>query len=508
MAESNNKDMIVLEGISKSFPGVQALDDVAFTLKRGEIHCLMGGNGAGKSTLIKIITGVERQDTGTVLFDGQEVSIKSPQQAQMIGISPVYQEINLCTNLSVAENILIGREPRKFGAIAWKAMNNRASQQLQRLNINIDVTEPLGVYSTAIQQMVAIARALEVAETKVLILDEPTSSLDVHETEKLFEVMRKLRDEGIAIIFITHFLNQVYEISDRMTILRNGKLVGTYDTESLPMIDLVAKMIGRSLSDFSNMTQIKRASKKNIKEDTLLQAEQLGRSKSIQPFDLELHAGEVVGLAGLLGSGRTEIANLLFGVDKPDNGTLRFKGEAIKKFSPNESIARGIGFCPEDRKAEGLVGELTVRENIILAIQANQGWFKFLSKQKQYELAERYIKLLDIKTSTADQMVKNLSGGNQQKVILARWLAINPQVLILDEPTRGVDIGAKTEIQRLVLELAEEGKSCVFISSELEEVLRTSHRIVVLRDREKINEFGSGEADEHKIMEAIAAGDS
>ena len=508
MAESNNKDMIVLEGISKSFPGVQALDDVAFTLKRGEIHCLMGGNGAGKSTLIKIITGVERQDTGTVLFDGQEVSIKSPQQAQMIGISPVYQEINLCTNLSVAENILIGREPRKFGAIAWKAMNNRASQQLQRLNINIDVTEPLGVYSTAIQQMVAIARALEVAETKVLILDEPTSSLDVHETEKLFEVMRKLRDEGIAIIFITHFLNQVYEISDRMTILRNGKLVGTYDTESLPMIELVAKMIGRSLSDFSNMTQIKRASKKNIKEDTLLQAEQLGRSKSIQPFDLELHAGEVVGLAGLLGSGRTEIANLLFGVDKPDNGTLRFKGEAIKKFSPNESIARGIGFCPEDRKAEGLVGELTVRENIILAIQANQGWFKFLSKQKQYELAERYIKLLDIKTSTADQMVKNLSGGNQQKVILARWLAINPQVLILDEPTRGVDIGAKTEIQRLVLELAEEGKSCVFISSELEEVLRTSHRIVVLRDREKINEFGSGEADEQKIMEAIAAGDS
>jgi monosaccharide-transporting ATPase len=507
MAESNNKDIIVLEGISKSFPGVQALDNVGFTLRRGEIHALMGGNGAGKSTLIKIITGVERQDEGIVMLDGKEVSIKSPQQAQIMGISPVYQEINLCTNLTVAENILIGREPWKFGAIAWKEMNNRASKVLQRLNINIDVTEPLGLYSTAIQQMVAIARALEISEAKVLILDEPTSSLDVYETEKLFEVMRKLRDEGMAIIFITHFLDQVYEISDRITVLRNGKLVGTYDAESLPMIELVAKMIGRSLSDFSDMTQIKLESSKHIKEDALLQAEQLGRTKSIQPFDLDLHAGEVVGFAGLLGSGRTEIANLLFGVDKPDNGTLKFEGEVVRKFSPNGSIARGIGFCPEDRKAEGLVDELTVRENIILAIQANRGWFKFLNPRRQYELAERYIKLLDISTPTADQMVKNLSGGNQQKVILARWLATNPQVLILDEPTRGIDVGAKAEIQKLVLELAEEGKSCVFISSELEEVLRTSHRIVVLREREKINEF-SGEVDEHKIMEAIAGSGS
>ena len=507
MAESDNKDIIVLEGISKSFPGVQALENVDFTLRQGEIHALMGGNGAGKSTLIKIMTGVERQDKGTVMLDGKEVSIKSPQQAQIMGISPVYQEINLCTNLTVAENILIGREPWKFGAIAWKAMNNRASKVLQRLNIDIDVTEPLGLYSTAIQQMVAIARALEISEAKVLILDEPTSSLDVHETEKLFDVMRKLRDEGMAIIFITHFLDQVYQISDRITVLRNGKLVGTYDAESLPMIDLVAKMIGRSLSDFSDMTKIKLESGKHIKEGALLQAEQLGRTNSIQPFDLELHAGEVVGFAGLLGSGRTEIANLLFGIDKPDNGTLKFKGQDVKKFSPNESIARGIGFCPEDRKAEGLVDDLTVRENIILAIQANRGWLKFLNIRKQYELAERFIKLLDISTPTADQLVKNLSGGNQQKVILARWLATNPQILILDEPTRGIDVGAKAEIQRLVLELAEEGKSCVFISSELEEVLRTSHRIVVLRDREKINEF-SGEVDEQKIMQAIAGSGS
>jgi simple sugar transport system ATP-binding protein len=505
MAESNNnKDLIVLKNISKSFPGVQALNDVGFTLKSGEIHALMGGNGAGKSTLIKVITGVERQDEGTVMLEGEAVAIKSPQQAQIMGISPVYQEINLCTNLTVAENILLGREPSKFGAISWKAMNNRANQVLQRLHINIDVTEPLGVYSMAIQQMVAIARGLEIAEAKVLILDEPTSSLDVQETQELFRVMRKLRDEGMGIIFITHFLDQVYEVSDRITVLRNGKLVGTYDTEFLPMIELVAKMIGRSLSDFNDMSKIKLESSKHIKEDALLQARQLGRANSIEPFDLDLHAGEVVGFAGLLGSGRTETANLLFGIDKPDHGTLKFEGQVVKKFSPNESIARGIGFCPEDRKAEGLVDGLTVRENIILAVQANRGWFKYLSKRSQYELAEQYIKLLDISTPTAEQLVKNLSGGNQQKVILARWLATNPDLLILDEPTRGIDVGAKAEIQKLVLELADEGKACVFISSELEEVLRCSHRIVVLRDREKVTEYSGVEIDERKIMQVIA----
>jgi simple sugar transport system ATP-binding protein len=383
-------------------------------------------------------------------------------------------------------------------------MNYRASQLLERLNIYIDVTQPLGLYSTAIQQMVAIARALEISEAKVLILDEPTSSLDVHETKKLFEVMRKLRNEGMAIIFITHFLDQVYEVSDRITVLRNGKLVGTYNTGSLPMIELVAKMIGRSLSDFSDMSKIKLESSKHIKEDALLQATQLGRTNSIQPFDLDLHAGEVVGFAGLLGSGRTETANLLFGIDKPDNGTLQFEGKVVKKYSPNESIARGVAFCPEDRKAEGLVDDLTVRENIILAIQANRGWFKFLNKRRQYELAEQYIKLLDISTPTADQLVKNLSGGNQQKVILARWLATNPELLILDEPTRGIDVGAKAEIQKLVLELADEGKACVFISSELEEVLRCSHRVMVLRDREKVTEYAGDEIDERKIMQTIA----
>jgi len=340
-------------------------------------------------------------------------------------------------------------------------------------------------------------RALEISSAKILILDEPTSSLDAHETAQLFEVMRKLKSEGMGIIFITHFIDQVYQVADRITVLRNGKLVGTYDTASLPRLELIAKMIGRSLTEFDDMTKIKLESSKHIKGETLLQAKGLGYTGSIEPFDLDLHAGEVVGLAGLLGSGRSETARLLFGVDKPDSGTLTFAGKVIKAFSPLASIVRGISLSPEDRKADGIVDDLTVRENIILAMQASRGWFKYLSMQQQYEIADKYIQLLNIATPSADQPVKNLSGGNQQKVILARWLATNPQVLILDEPTRGIDVGAKAEVQKLVLSLAEEGKACVFISSELEEVLRTSHRIVVLRGR-----------DEHKLMQSIAGSEA
>jgi simple sugar transport system ATP-binding protein len=506
MAESN--DYIVnMEGIYKSFPGVQALEDVNFSLKKGEIHALVGENGAGKSTLIKALTGVERPDLGTITLEKKKVFIRSPQQAQELGISTVYQEINLCPNLTVAENILIGREPRNLRGIDWKTMNARARQLLQGLDVDIDVTQTLDSYSVAIQQMAAIARALEISSAKVLILDEPTSSLDAHETEKLFQVMRKLKSEELGIVFITHFIDQVYQISDRITVLRNGKLVGTYDTNSLPHLELIAKMIGRSLSDLADMSRIKLESSKNIKEDALLQARNVGRTGDIEPFDLDLHAGEVVGLAGLLGSGRTEIAELLFGIDKPDSGSITINGKPIKNYTPLGSIKRGVALCPEDRKAAGIVDDLTVRENIVLAIQANRGWFNYLNKQQQDELAEKYIRLLNINTPTADQLVKNLSGGNQQKVILARWLATNPKVLILDEPTRGIDVGAKAEIQKLVLELAEEGKSCVFISSELEEVLRTSHRIVVLREREKVTEF-TGEVDEHKIMHAIAGSES
>ncbi len=507
MSESD-QNILVMEGISKAFPGVQALDDVSLTLRKGEILCLVGENGAGKSTLMKTLTGVDQPDSGRIIFDGREIHPRSPQHAQSLGISTVYQEINLCINLTVAENIMLGREPHKMGRIDWAKTNVLAAETLQRLlGVDIDVTKPLGSYTVAIQQMVAIARALYVASAKILILDEPTSSLDENETEQLFKVMRRLKNEGVGIVFITHFIDQVYKISDRITVLRNGKLVGTYETASINRVGLISKMIGRSLAEFDEMTKIKLESGKHIKSEALLQARGFGLTGSIQPLDLDLHAGEVVGLAGLLGSGRTETAGILFGVEKPDTGSLSMHGKEIQDYSPLDSIKRGVALCPEDRKAAGIVDDLTVRENIILAMQANKGWFKYLSLPEQYEIADKYIEMLSIATPSADQPVKNLSGGNQQKVILARWLATNPEVLILDEPTRGIDVGTKAEIQKLVLSLAEEGKACVFISSELEEVLRTSHRIVVLRERQKVAEF-SGEVEEGTIIHAIAGSES
>jgi len=495
--------LLSMQGIGKAFPGVQALEDVDFALERGEIHAIVGENGAGKSTLIKVLTGVERPDMGTITLDGQVIEVRSPQHAQSLGISTVYQEVNLCPNLSVAENILIGREPRRFGRIDWRTMNTQAAGILAGLDIDVDVTRPLGSYSVAIQQMAAIARSLEIASARILILDEPTSSLDSHETDQLFAVMRKLRADGRSIVFISHFLDQVYAVADRITVLRNGRLVGTYASSTLPRLELIAKMLGRILTELDDVSRIKLASSEQQTGETRLEANDLGRTGSIEPFDLVLRAGEVVGLAGLLGSGRTEIASLLFGIDAPDTGTITVRGAAVTHHSPLGSIGRGVALCPEDRKAEGIVDDLTVRENIVLAIQAGRGWLRHLSMSQQYEIADRYIKLLRISTPSSDAPVKNLSGGNQQKVILARWLATNPDVLILDEPTRGIDVGAKAEIQRLVLSLADEGKACLFISSELDEVLRTSHRVVVLRDRAKVNEF-EGEVDEHRLMQAIA----
>ena len=499
-------NVLSMHGISKAFPGVQALEAVDFALEPGEIHAIVGENGAGKSTLIKILTGVERPDSGTITLDGQVIEVRSPQHAQALGISTVYQEVNLCPNLSVAENILIGRAPRRFGRIDWRAMNAKAAAILADLDIDVDVTRTLGSYSVAIQQMAAIARSLEIASAKILILDEPTSSLDTHETDQLFAVMRKLRAEGRSVVFISHFLDQVYDVADRITVLRNGRLVGTYPTSALPRMELIAKMLGRNLTELDDVSRIKLASSEQEAGETRLEASHLGRAGAIAPFDLVLRAGEVVGLAGLLGSGRTEIASLLFGTDAPDTGTVTVRGSVVTRFSPLASIGRGVALCPEDRKAEGIVDDLTVRENIILAVQAGRGWLRYLTTSQQAEIAERYIKLLRISTPSPEAPVRTLSGGNQQKVILARWLATNPDILILDEPTRGIDVGAKAEIQRLVLSLAEEGKACLFISSELDEVLRTSHRIVVLREGAKVDEF-TGEVDEHRLMQAIAGAD-
>jgi galactofuranose transport system ATP-binding protein len=498
--------ILQMKGINKSFPGVRALSNVDFSLRAGEVHALMGENGAGKSTLIKVLTGVEHQEAGEITLDGKSIHAKSPQHAQQMGISTVYQEVNLCTNLSVAENIFIGREPMRFGVIDSREINRQASLILERMNIQIDVSKTMSSYSVAIQQMVAIARALNTESIRVLILDEPTSSLDVHEVEKLFEVMGKLRDEGLGIVFITHFIDQVYEISDRITVLRQGELVGTYDTASLPRLGLVSKMIGKELDDLENLTKVKEKTASQKTQHLLLQAENFGRKGSVKPFNLDLNQGEVMGFAGLLGSGRSEVARLLFGVDTPDSGSLHLDQKAYKHFSPIQSILKGIGLCPENRKTEGVIGDLTVRENIVLALQASRGWFNFIPLKQQYEIAEKYIQSLHISTPSADQLVKNLSGGNQQKTILARWLAINPRLLILDEPTRGIDIGTKTEIQKLILKLAEDGKAVVFISSELEEVIRCSHRVMVMRDRQKVAELEGDQIDQNKIMHTIAGG--
>ena len=500
MAYSNH-EIIRMENIYKSFPGVQALENVDFCLKKGEIHALVGENGAGKSTLIKVMTGVEKFERGKMIFDGEEIRIKSPQHANNLGISTVYQEVNLCTNLSVAENILLGREPKRLGGmIDWKKMNKRAKAIMHNLDLDIDVKAPLATYSTAIQQITAIARALEISSAKVLILDEPTSSLDKKETKHIFQVMKKLRDSGVGIIFITHFIDQIYEVADRITVLRNGRLVGTYEIETLPRISLIQSMIGRSLTEYEHMEKSKLDTDNS---QVLIKAEDLGREGSLKPMQLKMHSGEVVGMAGLLGSGRTAFANLLFGIEEPDNGEVYVDGKPLPKNTPYESMMHGIALCPEDRKETGIFGDLTVRENIILAMQARLGWFKFLSKAKQYEIADKYIDLLDISTPTPDQLVKNLSGGNQQKVILARWLATQPKLLILDEPTRGIDVGTKAEIQKLVISLAKDGMGCIFISSELEEVMRTSNRIVVMRDQEKVKEL-PGDTPEQSIMEAIA----
>jgi len=501
----NEQPILQMRGIRKSFPGVRALKGVDFRLFPGEVHALMGENGAGKSTLIKTLTGVYSADEGDVLMEGKPIRAHSPHEAQAAGISTVYQEVNLCPNLSVAENIFIGREPRRWGMIRWKTMNRLAEELLvSRLNLKIDVSRTLGAYPVAIQQLVAIARALSVS-AKVLILDEPTSSLDRNEVRQLFAVIRKLKGDGLAILFVTHFLDQAYEVSDRITVLRNGELVGEYMAADLPRIELVTRMIGKELD---LLEELPREAEGAVNErDVWIEAAGLGRRGAIEPFNLAIREGEVVGLAGLLGSGRTEIARLLFGADRADKGVLKIAGGGEGIRSPREAVARGIGFCPENRKTEGIIDDLSVRENIVLAMQASRGWLRTIGRKRQEEIADRYIKALNINPPNPEHLVKNLSGGNQQKVILARWLLTEPKLLILDEPTRGIDIGAKAEIQKLVLTLAGKGMSVLFVSSELEEVLRVSGRVAILRDRKLVKQFEGSSIGQQQVMQAIAGGE-
>ena len=531
-----------------------ALDDVDFSARRGEIHAIMGENGAGKSTLIKVLTGAYPRDGGRMLLDGAEISARSPQEAQRLGISTVYQEVNLIPSLSVAENIFLGRQPTRWGRIDWRQIRRRSQAALELLDLSLDVGRQLSSYSIAIQQMVAIARAIDIS-ARLLILDEPTSSLDANEVQRLFTVMRKLRDEGMAIIFVSHFLDQIYAVTDRITVLRNGRLIGEYPTSQLSRQDLIARMMGRELADLdvqlqqeksgdeasrdqrlfsspgtrgegegggllSNRDQScktpsptlprstgggrKKAARDLSGPQSLLRACGLGRSGSIQPFDLQISAGEVIGLAGLLGSGRSEMARLLFGIDVADRGDIEIGGRKLVFRQPRQAIALGLAFCPEDRKTSGIIPELSIRENIVLALQARGGLFKSLSRARQDEIATGYIKALGIVTPSAEQSIANLSGGNQQKAILARWLAADPRLLILDEPTRGIDVGAKAEIQKLVLSLCRQGTAIVFISSELEEVVRVSDRVLVLRDRALVGQLRGAAVSEQAIMQTIA----
>lgn len=501
---------VVLEmcDISKNFTGVRALSHVDFTLRKGEIHALMGENGAGKSTLIKVLTGVHEFESGSIHMNGENKDIinHSPQEAQANGISTVYQEVNLCPNLTVAENLFIGREPRnKVGMINWKEMNARSAKLLESLNINVPPTQMLDECSVAIQQMIAIARAVDM-KCKVLILDEPTSSLDDEEVEKLFVLMRRLREEGVGIIFVTHFLEQVYAVCDRITVLRNGELVGEYETKDLPRVMLVAKMMGK---DFDDLADIKgdRKDKKVFSETPVIEAEGIGHKGTIRPFDLKINKGEVIGLTGLLGSGRSELVRSIYGADKADSGTLKVNGKEVKINSPLDAMKLGMAYLPEDRKAEGIIADLSVRENIIIAMQAKKGMFHPMSRKEMEEAADKYIDMLQVKTASRETPIKSLSGGNQQKVILGRWLLTNPEYLILDEPTRGIDIGTKTEIQKIVLDLADQGMAVTFISSEVEEMLRTCSRMAVLRDGEKVGELEESELSQSNIMKAIAGGD-
>jgi simple sugar transport system ATP-binding protein len=503
MADSATGEVLLeIRGMVKSFPGVLALDAVDFTLRAGEVHALLGENGAGKSTLIKALTGVYQRDGGVIRLNGVEISPRDVADAQRLQIGTVYQEVNLLPNLSVAENLFLGRQPVRHGLVDTRGMRRRTAEILKDYGLEmVDPAASLGGYSVAIQQVIAIARAVDLS-AKVLILDEPTASLDHHEVEMLFRVMRDLKGRGIGIVFITHFLDQVYAVADRITVLRNGRLVGERVTAELPRLELVSMMLGRELAADGVHVSHDRA----VGTGTPVVALQnYGKNRYLHPFNLEVRAGEVVGVVGLLGSGRTETAKLVFGIERADSGTATVRGQPVRLRSPRDAVRLGFGYCPEDRKVEGIVGDLSVRENIILALQARRGWLRPLPRREQEEIAQRFIKMLDIRTPDADRPIQFLSGGNQQKALLARWLATEPSFLILDEPTRGIDVGAHAEIIRLIDRLCSEGLAMLVISSELEEIVAYSHRVVVMRDRRQVGALSGAEVTVDRIMTTIAA---
>lgn len=494
--------LLDIQQLEKTFPGVRALKGVDLKINKGEVHALMGENGAGKSTLIKVLTGIYQKTAGTIVFDGENINVKTTMEANEKGISTIYQELNLVLYQTVYENLFLGREPRtKWGSIDRKAMIDEAKHILGEMGIDIDVTKPLSAYSTAIQQMVAVARAIS-TKAKLVIMDEPTSSLDAKEVKVLFDIINKLKSTGVSVLFISHRLDEIYEICDRMTIFKDGEYVGNYDVESLNQFELISLMVGKETKelerskgtyDFYDQKEI--VSTKGVMQGMLLNG-----------IDLDIKQGEVVGLAGLLGSGRTELAKVLFGVNAPDEGEVFWYGEPVKMHSPADAIKRGIGFCTEDRKIEGIIPNLSVKENLTIALLPRLSVFGFIKSKEEDEIVQKYIDRLKIKTPNPEQAIKNLSGGNQQKVLLARWMCMNPKLIIMDEPTRGIDVGAKVEIEQLIQELSGNGISVLMISSEIAELERNCDRIIVMREGKKIGELVNDEIDQDNIMETIANG--
>jgi len=498
--------LLSMIGIEKRFAGIPALAGASLEIRSGEVHALIGQNGAGKSTMIKVLTGYHKRDGGEVLFGGVPFEVNSPHQAQKSGISTIYQEINLVPFRSVTENICLGREARRFGMLDWSAMHAEAERLLEAFGINIDVRRPLIDFNTATQQMVAIARAIGFS-ARLVIMDEPTSSLDEGEVAMLFKVIRRLKADGVSVIFVSHKLDELYEVCDRVTIMRDGRTVRTADMSQIDKLELVSAMLGRDLSKVEGHATAFTGATREAGE-TVFVAQHLAAAQAVQDVSFEVRRGEIVGFAGLLGAGRTETARLVFGIDQARAGTMQVEGRPHAPQRPSDAIAAGMGFVTEDRKHEGIVPELSVAENMSLALLPSISRGGVVSESKQRELAERFIKQLGIKCSGPNQKIRDLSGGNQQKVLLARWLATDPKLLILDEPTRGIDVGAKGEIQRLIRQMADRGLAVLMISSELEEVVEGADRVFVLREGRSVAELDGDGISEERVLGAMAHGHS
>ncbi len=500
----NQDYLLQMRGISKSFPGVKALQGVDLAVGYGEVHALMGENGAGKSTLIKVLTGVYRRDAGEIVLDGKPIAPATAAQAQHLGISTIYQELNLVPQLSICENIHIGREPKAGGFINWRAVRRRSREILGEMGLgDVDVDEPLRRQSVAVQQMVAIARAVSI-DARLLVMDEPTSSLSDEEIRVLFRVIADLKRKNISVIFISHKMGEVQEICDKATILRDGSPVGEYAVKDLTKLQMVSLMIGRDAS--SVLARKKDAGELDAGRELVLSAKQVSRGRRTRSIDIDIRKGEVLGVAGLLGSGRTELARILFGADRPDSGEIAVRDRTMRMKSPRNAIAVGLGYCPEDRKDEGIFPNMSVLENMTMAALPGLSRCGVLSRGARLRMVESYIEKMSIKTSGPHQLMRELSGGNQQKVLLARWLCKEPVLMILDEPTRGIDLGGKSEIESIIADLAGRGVAILMISSELEELIRSCDRIAVLSEGRKVGELAAREISEDRLMDLMAHG--